>query len=221
MNYYKYAIIPTPKSNLGCSSCGKEIEGLPYYNQIVYLEKGGKIDNSADNYLGLGLRVPMCEDCDSATTDILRESENSHRYVVYILTIVIAVLLVELKLTGWSIATLIIIGIILLLIFGLRSINHIKSDSRDKKLKNHGIGHIKSAFDYLISHGWTDNASLSNDIQDYTENDLMQDLDEICRDGKFCILDSETGQIVDYKNPMTMKEIFSGSIWTITYESDD
>lgn len=211
MNYCKYSIIPTQHYPLRCSSCGKELEFIPYYTQLIELYTGINIQNGGDNYLGIGLRVPMCDECDSDISKTLIKTENRHKYVSYFLTIATVVSFSMIPVSGFS---WIAIGILILLIILLCIHSRHGSEYQNEKMKNCGLSDVERAFEYLTQNSWTQNTGLIDERTNYKEDNLMMDLDKICGDGKFCILDSETGRIVDYENPVVLKDIYFGSIHT-------
>ena len=64
-----YSIIPAPKRKCTCSSCGKEIEDLPNYTQIANVFACTAKKGDMSFHLGFGLGVPMCDKCDTETTE--------------------------------------------------------------------------------------------------------------------------------------------------------
>lgn len=153
----------------------------------------------------------MCDECDSDISKTLKKTENRHKYVSYFLTIATVVSFSMIPVSGFSWIT---IGVFILMIIILCIPNHHGSEALNDKMKNCGMNDVRSAFEYLTQNGWTQNTGLIDERTNYKEDNLRMDLDKICGDGKYCILDSETGRIVDYENPVVLKDIYFGSIHT-------
>lgn len=163
------------------------------------------------NYIGLGLKMPMCDDCDYDASQTMEKTENRHRYVLYFMTIATAVSVGMIRVSGFS---WIAIGIFILPIIILGIHNRHSTEAMNEKMKHRGMDDVESAFEYLTKNGWTQNTGLIDKSRNYAEDNLRIDLDKICGEGKYCILDSETGRIVDYENPAVLKDIYLGSIYT-------
>lgn len=92
MNYCRYSIIPTPKTSLCCSSCGKKLEDLPYNPQIIQFFTCIREDTFECHHIGLGLGAPMCEDCnDNVSVQIEKSYKQSDRRLLLLWCMLIVV----------------------------------------------------------------------------------------------------------------------------------
>ena len=210
MSDCKYSIIPTPKKELYCSTCGKKMEGIPYYSQIDKLFTCIDSKDKMTFYVGLGLAVPKCDDCDYDVTEKIENTEKRYEYLRWICIAAFFIIICVFR-NGVFSPILIIIFILMLIIHFNR--DKLRENSITNNMTSHGMDIVKPATDFLLENGWHRTLATSDKVRDYSEGSLKLDLDKICGDGKFCILNNETGYIVDYKDYETLKEIYEGSRW--------
>lgn len=214
MNYCRYSIIPTQQGTMSCSSCGKEIDDLPYYTQAAEFSTCIKNDDEANYYVCIGLGTPMCEDCHDKIANKLERIDDIHSYFVLVSSAIALGIAIYLWRAGddvpWGwFGMAIVFGLSILVI---KSQNIIQKFI-NKKMKDYGKPELRRPYEYFEKNGWIQVMNESDQHKNYTLASLGQDLDNICGDGKFCILNNETGYIVDYKDPVTLKKIYSGSIY--------
>lgn len=211
MDYCRYSIIPTPKTSLCCSSCGKKLEDLPYYPQIIQFFTCIREDANECHHIGLGLGVPMCEDCnDNVLMQIEKSYKQSDRRLLLLWCVYFLLTLVTIRVAFINIA--LGVGLFVALLFYTACHGKIKFRYINNIVKGKGQNMVDSAIDYLKNNEWRQDMSVARLRKNYSTESLKEELDGICAEGRFCLLDNQTGHIVDYHDPETMETIFQESI---------
>lgn len=209
-----YSIIPTPEEKRVCACCGKEIDGLPNYTQIGNIYLCYEIKRDERHYLGLGLGVPMCDDCDYDTTEILERTNRNHNLTFKALGVAFIILLWIMD--GESSPVVLVLGFAILAF----TILHKKSKhaKENDKVKDKGLDKIMPALEKLNDKGWSQRADDSNlPVNGYNVNKFSEDLDSVCGDGAYTVLDNATGMIADYRDETTLRNICDNSCWRLGY----
>lgn len=214
MSNCNYSIVPKPGKTIICSKCGKKIEDLPYYTQVAKMYTCILKKNNTRFYVGLGLGVPMCDDCDENVEQTIEHTNNRYRNTYLIGGFVVMLLLGILRSSAISaglILPLVAVGIGLVILINLNDKE--KQSTINDKLQDSGLGVVKGIMDYLKKNGWKQGIDERQEARDYTEESLKLDLDKLCGGGIYCVLDNGTGRFVDHRDPETLKEIYGGSLW--------
>lgn len=220
----RYSIIPAQGSCIKCSSCGREIEKLPCYTPTASFSTCIRNDDERNYYVCLGLGSPMCADCDEKIVDKASRIGTIHTWFAFACFAIAIALGLYLWLLADDLASpagWFGVAIMFALMFYAMKSGSITDFFINSRMKVYVTPELKQAYDYFENNGWIQVENTSDPQKDYTPDSLGSDLDNICGEGKFCVLDNETGYIVDHKDPATLKEIYRGSVFfSQKYEVD-
>lgn len=208
-----YSIIPTPGSSMVCSSCGEKIEDLPEYTNLSQLflcinRKGNKFF-----YIGIGIAVPMCAYCKPQVTEKIESVNKKYGCLICILALAGMAMVGASRDDGFNPAVLVLGIIAICIAFGLKQG---RTSRQIDKAREFGFDLVSQVYDEMVDKGWNPEIGKSRKTVDYGHDLLQQDLEKICRNGNFCILNNITGYIEDINDLATVGKIYDQSIYFCT-----
>lgn len=158
----------------------------------------------------------MCDDCDEEIMATLRKTRKSHRVGLIILFIVASALIGAAR-EGGAANAFLVLPILGALIFFLTKSDKIEDASLLEKVEDKGYKLIEPVVEMFEDDGWGPMSDRGTP-RDYTLEDLKVDLEDICDDGEFCVLENSTGLIMDYHDEATLSKIYLNSGWILRTE---
>lgn len=207
MHTCRYSIIPVVEKEV-CSSCGKKLDDAPRYSQIMKIYVRTGVNGKETCYLALGLGVPKCKKCDSKVNRTIKITSNVISYLVAIPLILVSIslsVLCDFNMIGIAI----LIGVCMWLFIDI--MGRLYKWVENKILDRHGKYLVQPVYDILSTGVWSNSENNTWLCEDYDMGKLQWDLDVVCGDGAFCILDDREGKIVDYHDPEIMERIYFDS----------